>query len=45
MSERSKPPAGNIERQGFFTAPTPERAIATAAALARYSDFAMGKRE
>jgi succinyl-CoA synthetase alpha subunit len=40
MSERSKPPAGNIERQGFFTAPTPERHRhrGRAGALQRFRD-------
>jgi acyl-CoA synthetase (NDP forming) len=44
MSERSRRLAGNVEREGFFAAPTPERAIATAATLARYSDFKAGRK-
>ena len=36
--------AVRVKRQGLFTTPTPERAIATAATMVRYASFAGGDR-
>jgi acyl-CoA synthetase (NDP forming) len=45
MSDHRLPGTRNLERKGLFTAPTPERAISTAATLARYSTFAANGKE
>jgi acyl-CoA synthetase (NDP forming) len=37
MSENKRHGSGTIEKKGLFTTPTPERAIATAATMARYA--------
>jgi len=45
MSEGRRLWSGTIEKQGLFTTPTPERAVATAATLARYGIYSAERKE